>query len=188
LASTPSTGAGVNWADGIAGNDTWNGTVDATSGNLNGLLDSTGAVTNVNVTWSGFNFTYNSYNNGRSGNGVTNGPNGDGFFTNSGTGDVTISGLTDGAIYNLTVMGAGDEFDVTVNGSTQIISAWDSATNAEHFAVFNNITATGGSITYTIDGAANEGTGGFQINVVPEPSSVSLLGLAALSLMIRRKR
>ena len=191
LASTTATGESINWVDSTAGNDTWNGTVDAVSGTLNSLNDSTGAATAVNVTWSGFNFTYDNYGNGRLGNTVTNGPNGDGFFTsnnNTNVGSVTISGLTAGALYNLTVLGAGDETDVHVGASTQTMLGWNSTTNPGQFVTFNNVVATGGSITYTVDGANSDATGGFQIVAVPEPSSVALLGLSSLALLFRRKR
>ena len=189
LTSTADTGNSIAWIDSAAGNDTWNGTPDATSGSLNSLLDSTGGVTAINVSWSGFNFTYNNYGNGRSGNGVTNGPDGDGFFTSNDTtnvGSVTITGLLDGGIYNLSVIGAGDETDVHVGASTQTLAGF--ITPNAHNVVFNNVVATGGSITYTVDGDRSDATGGFQITKVPEPSSTALLGLSAMVLAFRRKR
>ncbi|NWK55704.1 PEP-CTERM sorting domain-containing protein [Verrucomicrobiaceae bacterium N1E253] len=191
LANGPATADSINWVDGTAGNDTWNGTVDATSGSLNSLLDSTGGTTSVNVSWSGFNFTYNNYGNNRLGNTKTNGPNGDGFFTsnnNTSIGSVTISGLTVGGLYNLTVIGAGDATDVDVNGTTLSMETWNSTSNPSQFVTFNNVTATGGEITYTVFGPNSDATGGFQINVVPEPSSISLLGLGVLGFALRRKR
>lgn len=191
LTSTTATGESINWVDSTAGNDTWNGSVDATSGSILSVVDSTNAVTTVNVSWSGFGFTYNNYGNNRIGNTLTNGPNADGFFTSNDStsvGTVTISGLTAGGLYNLTVIGAGDETDVHVDGSTLTMLAWNSTTNPSQFVTFNNVVATGGSITYTIDGANSDATGGFQITAVPEPSSLSLLGLSALALTFRRKR
>ncbi|MGB0990855.1 MAG: PEP-CTERM sorting domain-containing protein [Akkermansiaceae bacterium] len=191
LTNGPATADSISWVDSTTGNDTWNGTIDATSGTATSLLDSTGAVTTVNVSWSGFNFTYDNYGNNRLGNTKTNGPNGDGFFTsnnNTNVGSVTISGLVDGGLYNLSVIGAGDETDVTVGGSTQTMATWNSGTNPDQYVDFLNVVATGGSITYTVSGANSDATGGFQINAVPEPSSLSLLGLSALSLAFRRKR
>lgn len=192
------TAASVNWVDGTAGNDTWNGTPDnLLTGSLNGINTSAGQTSSVNVSWSGFTSGLNNYNNGRSGNPVTNGPNGDALWTPGYTdGTVTISNLVAGALYNLTVIGGSQDTRMTVNGSFQDTGFWNSS-NLDNYVVFNNVTATGGTISFTSGGGGNNSLAGFQLTaadatgevaVVPEPSTFTFLGLSALGCLFRRKR
>lgn len=194
--STTATQASVNWVDNVAGNDFWNGITGSTSGSASGLLDSTGATTGINVTWSGFDFTYNNSNNTGSGQDITNGPNADGIYALAGagtTGTVTISGLLSGATYNLTVLGAGDATEFTVNGESQFIERFEPG-NQSNYVEFNEITTTGDSITISVDGIThNKSIGGFQISeasvvAVPEVSSVLIIGLFSTGLAFVRKR
>ena len=185
---------GVNWVDTTGGNDTWNGSANnIINGSLLSLKDSTDAATTVNVSWSGFGFTYNNYPAGRDGNPAANGPDGDGIFTssdNTSTGTVTISGLSVGGIYNLTVIGAGAESDVHLNGAAEstLLAAWTGT--SPHYVEFLNVAAdVNGEIAFSVDGAASDAVGGFQITAVPEPSSAAaLFGVVGLCAVALRRR
>ncbi len=180
----------VNWIDSVAGNDFWNGDGTATNDSIVGLLDSTGATTGVNVSWSGFGFSYDNYFNGRSGNLPSNGPNGDGIFTSNNNvdiGTVTFSGLVPGGLYNLTYISAFDASELTINGGTPVTVGGFGPSSGQQFWEFTNVTATGGSITLTLDGERSDSLGGLQLNQVPEPSSTLLVGLAGLGLLVRRR-
>ncbi|MEM6822696.1 MAG: PEP-CTERM sorting domain-containing protein [Verrucomicrobiota bacterium] len=182
--------------------DQWN-SFDNTGQNISGLggalNDSTGSASGAILTFNGsflFNDTDTAYT----------GPAGSlmqdylGIRTdfNGGVGTLTLTGLDTNAAYTLhtysqpDVGGRQTTFAVD-GGSSQTTSASDAAASAlvlgQNYLVFTG--TTNGSGTMTINYSVGTGEGafnGFQLEVVPEPSTWTLLLAGALSLFLLRKQ
>lgn len=131
---------------------------------------------------------------------------GDYLFSN-GTITVTLSGLTDGLEYDLVVYahGTSNEDDGAVDVTTGTVGSgvvdptdtvfWvadrtQDLTEGLDYVRFSSIQSVGGVIELTI---ADKGTGvaainGLQLFVVPEPGSLGLLGLGAITVLSRRRK
>ena len=135
-------------------------------------------------------------------------------FGKGGTNTITINGLDIGGTYDLWLVsvansGAGTEYyrgdyitsNVTSSPSTQsIVSSPRNITTfvaGQNFVLFDDIVADINGMIIITAAAANLteapgdeyrfGLNGFQIEQVPEPSSLALLGLGGL-MMLRRRR
>ncbi|MEO0476421.1 MAG: PEP-CTERM sorting domain-containing protein [Planctomycetota bacterium] len=208
-ASTPApTGVEAAGVIGSAG-DSWT-TVSSTLAS-NGT-EISGANANLNLG-SGISVTLDNYYNHTSGNAVDNatpfGPFLNGWFSreaNEGSPTLTFSGFASTDIVNLVIFAAShtNESRGTVNvsavgaasSSVDITAgaaqptAYIAAPGANsNYALFSNIQADGsGQIVVTLNAAGDfSDFNGFQLEVVPEPSSLALLGLGGL-LAARRRR
>ena len=182
--------------------DFWN-TTDPESNifsELENIADVTGASTSVDVVWS--DELQSSVNAGAIEFGSTghNALMEDYGFTFPGTtASVTISELDPNLDYVLYLYGVPDgasqdtTFAVTgANEGPQTVTAGNNAddnglANPDDYVVFTGNTGPSGTITYTQTGSSFSGSNGLQLEVVPEPSSALLVGLASLALL-RRSR
>ncbi|SHK42509.1 PEP-CTERM protein-sorting domain-containing protein [Rubritalea squalenifaciens DSM 18772] len=107
------------------------------------------------------------------------------------TAEINFDGFTGFAALNV---GAGETFNIA-NTNSNDVTNFEAAPlpNDPDEGAANIYTFTGTEDSFTVEG--NTGamryayiTGGFTIDTIPEPSSTSLLGLAGLSLILRRKR
>ncbi len=123
------------------------------------------------------------------------------YGLNDGLLEFDIGGLDDSLTYNISITGNGNvtpryaDETVTVNGATGVNSinydsyASGNTTGAE--MTWTGISSVGGKLTILADAAdgARVTLGMVQIEVVPEPATVGMLGLGALvALLIRRIR
>ncbi|MDB6132097.1 MAG: hypothetical protein JWM59_340 [Verrucomicrobiales bacterium] len=186
------TTASVAIVDGdSAANDFWNGWEDTDSQSSLAdqdlpLVDSHRNATPVTVRWSGFEFNYVNYTNGRdNGGGFTNGPNGDGFYghtTSKPT--VRLGGLTPGGVYPVAAIAGGDPVKFSIGDETYDIAQWHSSTNPANWVVFESAVADSeGKIMLqvaSINGTTNFGIGGVQI-VLPGSSTVQTFRILAIT-------
>ncbi|HEX8312883.1 MAG TPA: PEP-CTERM sorting domain-containing protein [Chthoniobacteraceae bacterium] len=179
-------------------NALWNGISNNTFGSITGLggtdlPDSTGAATDIDITI------------GRQDGGFTGTGNNllkDYLFLVPGQSSTfTLSGLSPQASYNVYIYSMGDTAGqggtFTYNGTSLSTSA--SPLNGTTFVAGNNYVVFTG-VTSAEDGTAgftwagvssntHSALNGIQIEIVPEPTSVALLGLGAVGLgLIRRRR
>lgn len=169
VAQTEPTAFSVPFVDAnLAENDVWNGFTDLNLEDQD-LVDSTGAPTNVKLSWSGFDMTYSNYNNVR-GLRRTNGPNADGHLVLNGltrTPAVTVSGLDPSLYYDVAaIAGGSDPVTFSIGGEMVQIATWNSETNVATTAVFNNVVPNAnGTITVVVssNGFQNFGIGGLQV-------------------------
>ena len=191
----------------IASGTTWNHFTagdDPLSTPLTNLIDDSGAATTVAVSFgSGWSGSY--------ADGFNNNLQGDRTYTLAAAqGMMTISGLIEGGQYNLAMItgvnGSGlfsTTFSIvgeTPETATALTAAGGSGngpltfTEGTTHVLFENITATDGSITFTTQSTLGSSTNyagvlaGLQIQAVPEPSSAALLGLGGLTLILRRRK
>ena len=98
----------------------------------------------------------------------------------------TFSDLDTSKSYNLAFMSAGGS-GITIDSVTKTITGGDPT---EYQVGVNYVTFTGvPGTTGTITGSYGPGSlGGIQIEVVPEPATLALLGLGGIGLLLRRRR
>ncbi|MEM1085185.1 MAG: PEP-CTERM sorting domain-containing protein [Verrucomicrobiota bacterium] len=187
-------------AIGSAG-DFWNSTDTEDNIFQSNLLDSTGAATTVDLTWS--DELQSSVNSGAIEFGSTghNALMEDYAFTNTDTATITISDLPANQDYTFYLYGVpdgggqGTRFAVTgSNEGTQDVTVGavnddNGLATPEDYVIFTGNTGAGGQIVYTQTSFAGgfSGSNGFQLDVVPEPSVAMLGGLGLLGLLRRRR-
>lgn len=181
LTRNATTSASVGFEDAFpTANDLWNGALgldpqEALKDIPQRTKDSKGYPSDVTVKWSGFANNYTNYTNGRDGGGgFTSGPNGDGFYAKTtATPTVTLGGLTEGVIYDVAALGAGDPVKFIIDGQEKTLARWHSTQNSSNWAVFTGLNAdANGEIVLTVasvDGASNFGIGGVQIAYAGTP-------------------
>jgi len=156
------------------------------------LVDEHGAATTVNVAfgtlWTGtFNDTDpNTLQRDRA------------YTAGADLATFTISGLVDGGgtTYNVALIGSGNLVtDFTIGGTTLTAtggSADAAFVDGVSHVYFSDLTATGGEITFTTraNGGPNGALAGLQIQaiVIPEPSTLALLGTGLGMLLLARRR
>ncbi|MEX0866656.1 MAG: PEP-CTERM sorting domain-containing protein [Pirellulales bacterium] len=109
--------------------------------------------------------------------------------------DVTLTGLSDGARYNLAIFGGdpfgggrGSSYEVLGSGLGNKVTTGDvlsSFIEDTNYVQFENLSSTGGVLTFRVststDGVAM--FNGFEIQSVPEPASIALLSALGLVLV-----
>ena len=160
------------------------------------------------LTVSGVTFTFGTgWTSSYSIAGNPNNLQSDRAFT-TGSATFTISGLDNTKDYNLALIagpanaGGFFESDFTIGGDTKIATAVTDAgsnddgaltfTDGVTHVVFSGLDGSSGSITFTTSYSGPNGgaavLSGLQLQAVPEPSAVALLGLGSLGLLLRRRR
>ncbi|MBK1882273.1 PEP-CTERM sorting domain-containing protein [Luteolibacter pohnpeiensis] len=209
--TTPASG-GNQWNNLTSGSNT----TLLTDYSVSNLIDSTGNSSSISISATGVRA--NGYRNGGLltpdsallGEFAYSTATGDYFFSEFSTMTLTISGLTLGATYDLTLFATrttdGDRntlYTVTDDsGSSSLVlqtsgtgagNAANPTGNNDDFAIFTGLTPNAsGEITLTVTG--NEGTqygylGAMSINeTIPEPSSIGLAVLGGLLAFGRRRR
>jgi len=191
--------------------DSWT-TVSSTLGS-NGSEIGGGTGLNINLG-SGLSVIINNYYNHTGGNSNNNaspfGPFINGWFSreaNQGPPSLTFTGFASTDVVNLVIFSASHTNEnrgiITVSadgasslstditaGPTQPTSFIAAPGADSNYALFSNIQPDGGGeIVVTLDSNGNfSDFNGFQLQVIPEPSSLSTLGLGALGLLLLRRR
>jgi len=205
-AATVSINLGSNYASidstdaaGLGSLTHWNNASGA-SGSLQDLTDSTGASTAFSATWAA-STTYFDNPTGSDGNTALT----KGYLDDGAPGlKVTLSGLTSGDSYKLTLYASSDGTDTLlpfdVNGETATFTDNFASYAGEGESYFvegkNYVTVTAEAdgngeivIQGTLKSGYNRGSlAGVQFTTVPEPSSAALLGLGGLALILRRRK
>ena len=199
--SGPGTSVGTFAGTGILGGGTWNGvTVNQNAQSLapTSLLDSTGAASGVSVAIPAYEGAWNFASQPAS---SWKPLMGDYVYVNlagQSTATITLSGLGSSTVWDLVFYSAsgqeeGSNFTIgaTTKQTTDSGSIGATLTAGDEYVLFNNIVSDG-SGTISIDWA-NYGTpgsvlNGFQIQAVPEPSSMLALALTTLMGFVARQR
>lgn len=199
----PDVRSDVSGAAGLFGTANWNN-VDGASGSASALIDDLGAVTPVVVEWASNN-TWAS--TGRSEENNTAAPGGDrnlmtGFLDTSDVSvtTVTISGLGseftangyEVILYvNGGVIGRGGSHTIGAETQDIVDSAPFDGTYVlgENYLVFEGLMGDSFTIssTPTTPELFRAPLNGIEINAIPEPATLMLLGLGGVA-MLRRKR
>ena len=191
----------------------WNGDeTQAASGSMSDLVDSSGATTAASVEWSGANNTW-----GGSGAATADERMVNGWLDDNGNGStITVTGIPydiyDVYVYGSSDIGnAGSGWNTEVNGTrytsggsyvdpvnasgSYFVGYVDGATTDDNPSYVKVSDLSGGDLT--IFGARYQdpagadfrgAVSGFQIVAVPEPSAFSLIALAGLVVLARRRR
>lgn len=196
---------------GVVRQTNWN-TNSAASGTINNLNDDSGTATDVRVTWSSDeSWSYT----GSGTHGTTDAGLFAGWISeNGGVGSsstIDISGVSYGQ-YDIYVYVSHDRINngarITIGSTTYDISEhvdvskiqaspWvytNGAGGSGSYVKFSGLTGRDQTISFTTPAASGDeafrvGIAGFQIvEVVPEPSSTTLLGLGGLALILRRRK
>ena len=191
------TGAAAIGSDG----DVWNGITGDTAA-AQALVNSTGAASSVTVTINQDNVNGSWDNDAFA---ATNAVALMADYININADDdgvtatVLVNNLTLNSAFTIHLFGAGDAADQrttfavtganeegsqsTVGGSTTPLAS------PQHYVTFTGNTGSSGEIEISwTQGGTWTAFNGFQLEVVPEPASASLLGLAAIGLLLRRNR
>lgn len=196
-------------ATGTAG-DVWNGITRGT----HTLVDSTGAASSVTVTVNPAN-VHGSWDNDAFAATDAVALMADYITINStstrATATVSINNLALNSDYTIHLFGAGDAadqltiFDVKGAGQAAQSTLGGSATplaSPQHYVTFTGNTGTTGAVEiswsrgetwaafngFQIDATSDPSSTGQIIDEIPEPSFTALLGLAGISLLLRRNR
>lgn len=183
----------------------WNAST-AISSSINGAVDSSGASTGVNVSWT----SDESWSDGPAGP-TTDSKLVSGWLsmnTTSTVGTVNLSGISY-ATYDLYLYSAHDRVNLNTtfgesNGAFSDVSITeieDDTTRAANpfiyvngtngsgnYVLIQGLTANALDLTFRNDADNRAGFAGIQVVEVPEPSSSALLGLGSLALIMRRKK
>jgi hypothetical protein len=117
-------------------------------------------------------------------------------YVNCGPATLTITGLDNAMKYNLILYGAqnfqgGRGATFTMNAVSLSTTGDQQSSFAEgvNYVRYDNLAPTSGSLSATIS-TGPESVGifnGFQLQVIPEPGSLGMLGAAVIAMLLRRK-
>lgn len=124
---------------------------------------------------------------------------------NAATTTLTLSNLTVGHTYELILYGGMTGGNYTVGADTRTIQGWGftatgnvidtTLTVNQDYTIYTGTIGAGGNLAFTVTDittsqagdTANDGLAGFQLSVVPEPST-ALLGAVGMIALLRRRR
>ena len=164
---------------------TWNDVGNGGSGSAS-LLDSTGAGTGATISWSGVGTSDTNTNSLLMLHQC--------IYTDSSQ-VVTIGGLDNSKTYNLYMASAwkdvwGATFTVGANSHTSVGTQGSTWVDGTNYVVFPGVQPTGNQIAITFAKLPGQLAifNGLQIQSVPEPSTVILLGMSTLGLCLAGRR